>query len=90
MNDMQPIEEEEISLFDLYEKLRKGWRSILGGVFLGLGLSGLAIVFTSPRYEALAMLQAGRVAGTVVEEPTIIAERLKSPALLLEIARAGA
>ena len=86
MNDMQPIEEEEISLFDLYEKLRKGWRSILGGVFLGLVLSGLAIVFTSPKYEALAMLQTGRVAGTVVEEPTIIAERLKSPALLLEIA----
>lgn len=86
MNDMQSIEEEEISLFDLYEKLRKGWRSILGGVFLGLVLSGLAIVFTSPKYEALAMLQAGRVAGTVVEEPTIIAERLKSPALLMEIA----
>ena len=85
MNDMQSVEE-EISLFDLYEKLREGWRSILGGLLLGTILAVLAIVLVSPKYEALAMLQTGRVAGSIVEDPSTIVERLKSPALLLEIA----
>lgn len=87
MIDMQPVEEDEISLFDLYEKLRKSWRGILGGGLLGFIASVLAVVFIPPKYEAVAMLQAGRVAGTVVEEPSIIVERLKSPALLVEIAQ---
>lgn len=87
MNDMQPMEEDEISLFDLYAKLRKGWRGILGGGLSGLIASVLAVVFIPPKYEAVAMLQAGRVAGTVVEDPPIIVERLKSPAFLVEIAQ---
>lgn len=87
MNDMQPVEEDEISLFDLYDKLQKGWRGILGGVLSGLVVSTLALIFISPKYEAVAMLQAGRVAGSVVEDTPTIVERLKSPALLLEIAQ---
>lgn len=87
MNEMQLMEDDEISLFDLYEKLRQGWRGILSGILSGLFVASLAILFIPSKYEAVAMLQAGKVAGTVVEDPSIIVERLKSPALLIEIAQ---
>lgn len=87
MKEMQLVEDDEISLFDLYERLRQGWRGILSGVLSGLFVASLAIFFIPSKYEAVAMLQAGKVAGTIVEDPSIIVERLKSPALLVEIAQ---
>ena len=87
MSGTQATEANEISLFDLLEKLRRGWVFILGGVLSGLVASTVAIILVSPKYEAVAILQMGKVAGAVVEEPPLVVERLKSPALLSEIAQ---
>ena len=87
MNEVEGFEEDEISLYELWEKLRDGWRWIVGGVVAGGIVAGLALVVISPSYEATGILQTGKVAGAIIEEPATVVERLRSPSLLIEIAR---
>ena len=87
MSGIEKSEENEISLFDLWEKLREGWRWVLGWLLLGALGSVALLVLLPPKYEANALLQPGKVAGTVVEDPSTVVERLKAPAFLVELAR---
>lgn len=86
MSGTEVIENEEINLFDLWEKLREGWRYVLGGALLGLLGAVAALALIKPQYEARALLQTGKVAGSVIEDASIVVERLKSPSFLLEVA----
>lgn len=81
------VDNEKISLFDLWEKLRDGWRYVIGGVLLGLLGAAAVLALIQPQYEARALLQTGKVAGSVIEDASMVVERLKSPSFLLEVAQ---
>lgn len=87
MNENESMQEDVISLFNLWLTLRKGWRWVVGGALLGTLGAITLLAMTPPVYMASALLQSGKVAGTVVEEPATVVERLRSPAFLLELAR---
>ncbi len=61
MNENEMVLEDEISLFDLWEKLRDGWRYVMGGAVIGLAGAGAALMVLPPKYEAVAVVQVGQV-----------------------------
>ena len=86
MRETDDFVEDEVSLFDLWGMLRGGWRLVFGSVVLGVLGAVAAIAFIAPQFEAVALLQAGTVSGSMIEEPTTALERLRSPSFLREIA----
>ena len=87
MSGPDVFEEDEISLFDLWQTLKERWRYVVGGILVG-GLGAAAVLATTqPQYEATALLQTGKVAGAIIEDPTTIVERFKSPSFHLEVAQ---
>ncbi len=95
------MQDDEISLFDLWEKLRDGWRYVVGGTVLGLAGAGVALVMLPPKYEAVAVVQVGQVGqvgvpgqpgqavNVPVEPATQAVERMKTPAFQLKVAEAS-
>jgi len=61
MNENEMLQDDEISLFDLWEKLREGWLVVVGGAMLGIAGAVLAIVLIPPKYEAVAVVQVGQI-----------------------------
>lgn len=96
------IQEEEISLFDLWDKMREGWRYVAGGTAIGLLGAGLALTLIPPKYEAVAVVQVGQTGqvGQVAQvgligqvttlpvEPTQLSvERMKTPTFQMAVAQ---
>ena len=91
MNENEMMQVDEISLFDLWEKLRGGWRGVVLGLVLGVAVAVLAIYMIPPTYEAVAVVQVGQVgqvekigqvgqaAPLPVEPPAQSVERIKTP-----------
>jgi len=96
MNQEEMLPDEEISLFDVWEKLCDGWRGVAGGVALGVAAAGTVIVLTPARFEAVAVVQVGQVgqvgqdnvSGRPVEPPAEAVERMKSPTFQRRVAQA--
>lgn len=92
MNENELQQENEISLFDLWETLREGWKRVVGGTALGLAGAVVAIILLAPKYEAVAVVQVGQVgqvgqaAPLQVEAPAQAIERLKSSSFQLSVA----
>lgn len=92
MNENEMQQEDEISLFDLWETLREGWKTVVGGTAVGLAGAVVAIILLAPKYEAVAILQVGQVgqvgqaAPLQVEAPAQAIERLKSSSFQLSVA----
>ena len=63
MREVEDFEEDEISLFELFEKLREGWRYVVGGGIVGVLIAVTAIFVFPNRYEAVAIVQVGQVGG---------------------------
>jgi uncharacterized protein involved in exopolysaccharide biosynthesis len=96
MNKNELMKGDEISFFDLWDRLRSGWRHIIGGTLLGAVGAGLAITVLPSRYEAVAVVQVGQVGqvgqfgqnpSVPVEPVTQAIERMKSPAFQMKVAR---
>jgi uncharacterized protein involved in exopolysaccharide biosynthesis len=69
----------EITLGDIIDFLSESWKAIaLSGVVGGLLATGYAFV-TPPQYQATANIQVGMVAGSDVEAPSTLVEKLKMP-----------
>ena len=96
MNENDMMQDDEISLYDLWEKLRDGWKTIAGGLVLGIAGAVAGIVLIPPKCEALAVIQVGqvgqvgqaKVAGQPVEPPVQVVERMKAPAFQRRVAEA--
>ncbi|MCL2589417.1 MAG: Wzz/FepE/Etk N-terminal domain-containing protein [Betaproteobacteria bacterium] len=92
--------QDEINLLDLWEKLRDGWKGVVGGLALGTAIALAGIVLIPPKYEAVALIQVGqigqvgqvgqggqtKVSGQPVESPAQAIERMKSPAFQRRVA----
>ena len=89
MNENEMMQDDEISLFDLWEKLQNGWRYVVGGAVIGLAGAGAALVVLPPKYEAVAVVQVGQVASFPVEPVTQAVERMKTPAFQTTVAQAS-
>lgn len=86
MNNQTPLNEpqdDEISLWDMVNFLKEGWRWLAGGLVLGL-LGAMGFVMMSPsQYEATAVIQPATVGmptttkGSEVEPVAQTLERLK-------------
>lgn len=103
MNENEMMQEDEISLFDLWEKLRDGWRYVVGGTVLGLAGAGAALMVLPPKYEAVAIVQVaqvgqvgqvgtpgapGQAVSVPVEPASQAVERMKTSAFQLKVAEA--
>lgn len=94
MNENEMLQEEEISLFDLWQRLREGRKIVFGAVVLGMVGAFMAIFLISPKYEAVAVVQVGqvgqvgqvKVSGVPVEAPIQAVERMKTPAFQRRVA----
>lgn len=101
MNENEMLQDDEISLFDLWEKLRDGWHYVVGGTVLGLAGAVLAIFLIPPKFEAVAVVQIAQV-GQIsyaqlgqlmifpslnVEPATQAVERMKTPAFQTTVAQ---
>lgn len=88
MNEKELVQDDEISLFDLLDKLRSGWRYVVGGTVLGVALAGLMITITPPRFEAVAVIQVGQVGQLgPIEPPTQAVERMKTSSFQMAVAQ---
>jgi uncharacterized protein involved in exopolysaccharide biosynthesis len=93
MNEDELVQEKVITLWDLWGKLRAGWRYVAGGTALGLLAAGLAIGVMAPKYIAVALVQVGQVgqvgeSSSVPAEPVTQAiERLKTRAFQMNVAQ---
>lgn len=77
MNEGEALRDDEISLFDLWDRLRDGWKAVAGGLVLGIAGAVAGIVMIPPKYEAVLVVQVGNVGGQPVEAPAQAMERLK-------------
>ncbi|ACV33479.1 LPS biosynthesis protein [Accumulibacter sp.] len=93
MSQIQRAQDWEMTAFDLWQKLRAGWRRGVGGAAIGLLVAGLAIARTPPQYEAVAVVQVGPIGqigqqngplrlvpSLPVEPPANAVERIKTAA----------
>lgn len=101
MNENERVQEDEISLFDLWDKLRDGWQYVVGGTVLGVVGAGLAIAMIPPKFEAVAVVQIAQVGqiayaqlgqmmqvpSLTVEPATQVVERMKTPAFQMVVAQ---
>jgi len=89
MNDQIATEQNEISLFDIYDFFKEGWKTIIGFSVIGL-VVGLVMAFVLPeKFQATVLIEPASVASRAnsnapmtrqsVELPTVLAEKMKQP-----------
>ena len=61
MSENEVFYDDGISLFELLQKLRAGWRWLVGGVLLGGLGAALAVAILPNQYEAVAIVQVGQI-----------------------------
>ena len=88
MSENDLVQDDEISLYELWERLRNGWRTVVGGALIGLAGAGAALMILPPKFEALVVVQVGQVISTPVEPPVQAVERMKTPAFQTAVAQA--
>lgn len=75
----QQIPDDEISLLDIYEFFKEGWRTVAAATVL-IGATGLGTAFALPeKFLASASIQPARVLGSDVEGINVLAEKMRSP-----------
>ena len=99
MSQNEMVQDDEINLFDLWEKLREGWLAVVGGAVLGIAGAVLAIFLIPPKYEAVVVVQMAVIGSpgkeiqgansVAVEPPSQAVERIKTPAFQIKTANAA-
>jgi uncharacterized protein involved in exopolysaccharide biosynthesis len=71
--------EDELSLTEVIDFFRESWKQILVSGIIG-GTLGVGYALISPSiYQATANIQVAKVAGSDVETPSVLVEKLKMP-----------
>jgi LPS O-antigen subunit length determinant protein (WzzB/FepE family) len=79
MVEKPELDQDEISLIDIYEFFRDGWKTLLAGSVIGLGV-GVGAAFILPeKFEASALIEPASVATKAVEPVAVLVEKMKSP-----------
>ncbi|RJG02940.1 Wzz/FepE/Etk N-terminal domain-containing protein [Noviherbaspirillum sedimenti] len=78
-SNITTIPEEEMNLHDIVQFFKDGKRWIIASTLICLLLGGTYAMLTPAKFEASANLEMAMVAGTPVEVPSILAEKLKLP-----------
>ena len=79
MVDKIAADQDEISLVDIYEFFRDGWKTLIGFTVLGL-FAGLIAAFALPeKFQASALIEPASVASKGVESVSVLVEKMKSP-----------
>lgn len=82
------MDDDGISLLDIYRFFIGGWRCIGGACAIGL-IAGVAYAFIAPaKYQAEILVQGALVAGQPVEAPIVLIEKLKQPTYYSDISLA--
>lgn len=99
MNENDMMQGGEINLFDLWEKLRDGWKVLAAWLVLGVAGAVAGIMLIPPKYEAVAVVQIGLIGSpgketqgansVAVEPPSQAVERMKAPAFQIKAAKAA-
>lgn len=77
--DVNPSIEDKISLKDIVDFMVESWKTIILTGFLGL-VGAIAHLREAPnQYQAIANFQVARVAGSDVESPALLLEKMKIP-----------
>lgn len=74
-----PEADQEVSLWDILNFLKDGWRWLAGGLLLGLLCAVGYLIVTPKKYEAQALLQGAKVLSADLESSAQLIERLKFP-----------
>lgn len=77
MNELQ--NDDELSIWDVVNFLKEGWRWLAGGLLLGLACAIGFLLVTPKKYEAQALFQGAKVLGSDLEATQQLIERLKFP-----------
>ena len=96
INENEVMHDDEISLYNLWEKLRDGWRIVVGGLVVGVAGAVVVLMLQQPVYEAVVVIQVGQVGqvGQVkvvsqpVEPPVQAVERMRTPVFQRRVAEA--
>ena len=94
MSDHTLAEQNEISLFDIYDFFKEGWKTIFGFSVIGL-LVGVVVAFVLPeKFQASVLIEPASVATRPnansaitrqsVELPAVLAEKMKQPSYYSE------
>lgn len=87
MNENDVMLGEGVSLLSLLQKLHALWKSIVGGVAIGVMCATFGILLIPPKYQAREVIKIGKVADSEVEAPEVVVERIKSPTFAVEAAK---
>jgi hypothetical protein len=74
-----PIPEDEIALKDIIDFLVESWKAIVLTGLLGTSGAVAYLLVTPNQYQATANLQVAKVAGSDVEPPALLLEKMKIP-----------
>lgn len=86
-NTFEQEQDDELNLFQAFEKLRDGWRVIFGA-FLLCVFGAIALIFVLPeKFEAVSVVQVAQVNGSPVEPTPHAVERMKTPMFQLRAAK---
>ena len=73
------IDDDEISLYDIYDFLRDGWKTLFGMSVVGVALGVVVSLVMPEKFQASGALESTKVAGTPVEGIRALAEKMRSP-----------
>lgn len=71
--------DDSISIKEIVEFVRESWKSIAIGSVVGLAVGAGYALVAPPKYLATAHMQTAKVAGSDVEAPALLVEKLKLP-----------
>lgn len=73
------VDDDEISLLDIYDFLREGFKTLVGMSLLGV-VAGVVVSFVLPeKFQASGSIESAQVAGKPVDTLQELAEKMRSP-----------
>lgn len=79
MNDKSDLNQDELSLLDVYTFFRDGWKTLLGFTALGLAIGAIASFVWPEKFQASALIGPASVAARSVEPVAVLIQKMRSP-----------